>query len=138
MINWFCQCPWCIKTFLNGDYLAGHLQRRHQKTFISSVGSKVKEEKATVQTTGGDELDELKTRLQAAENQLKQEQFLLHQIINKVCNGVRQRSLQRSFQKRKLIMNIYFQMVLQMDDSNVSLQGVIVQEVQASFYYLKI
>ena len=93
MINWFCQCPWCIKTFLNGDYLAGHLQRRHQKTFISSVGSKVKEEKATVQTTGGDELDELKTRLQAAENQLKQEQFLLHQIINKVCNGVRQRSL---------------------------------------------
>ena len=95
------QCPVCHKTFLNGEFLHGHWQRRHPEyvaTIISPAGpvahspiqpiiisSPIKTSTETpAKIVHNEEISELKERLQLAEKQLQNEQQLLHTVIEKV------------------------------------------------------
>lgn len=92
------QCPACPKTFVNGEYLHGHWQRRHPEyvTLIPStaaVVSPVQNSPPPSTSTSpivapNKEISELKERLQTAEKQLQNEQQLLHSIMDKVVLDV--------------------------------------------------
>ena len=98
----FCnQCPSCPKTFLNGEFLHGHWQRRHPEYVNNIISTSAPVADSPVQPVvisspvkvfcndtptvlHNEEISELKERLQLAEKQLQNEQQLLHTVMEKV------------------------------------------------------